>query len=321
MNITFAPIREYSHEKMIGACNKRNIWLFNELSKVCKDKIVLDIGTGSGILSFMALYHGAKHVYMVDVNPEFIEAAKYNLEKNNIPKEKYTLIEGLFTKDILENLPGPDPDVVVSETVSGEIFDQVYGPWSNFCHIINESHINPIIIPNYASGSFYLLPGYVLENGLKARIDRMKTGIKEFDNQYALDGDYKYEEYKRMDSWNQYNLRYLRTYTFDKIVSSTPCLKDIVKFDAYAPVKDLTWKMRSSLPNKKYTAMFIAELGRKKPITVGSNVMTADSGVPILNMAGECWPTWYYEFNKTTDNVVVRFDKEKNTFFILSEKI
>ena len=46
-----------------------------------KDKIVLDIGCGTGILSIFAARAGAKHVYAID-NAEIAEYAKYIIKQN-----------------------------------------------------------------------------------------------------------------------------------------------------------------------------------------------------------------------------------------------
>jgi predicted RNA methylase len=55
-----------------------------------KDKLVLDIGAGTGILSIFAARAGAKHVYAV----EFSETAKKAIEiiKENGESERITVI-------------------------------------------------------------------------------------------------------------------------------------------------------------------------------------------------------------------------------------
>lgn len=45
---------------------------------------VLDVGTGSGILALVALLHGASHAVAVDNDPEVIEVARENAERNGL---------------------------------------------------------------------------------------------------------------------------------------------------------------------------------------------------------------------------------------------
>jgi len=49
-----------------------------------KDKVVLDIGTGSGILAIAASKLGAKKVYAFDLDPVAVEVAKENVKNNNV---------------------------------------------------------------------------------------------------------------------------------------------------------------------------------------------------------------------------------------------
>lgn len=75
------------------------------------NKIVLDIGTGSGILSFFACQAGAKKVYAVERSP-IIKIAQKMAEYNGL-KDKITFIneESIFSK-----LP-EKVDVIISETI------------------------------------------------------------------------------------------------------------------------------------------------------------------------------------------------------------
>lgn len=64
-----------------------------------KDKIVLDIGAGTGILSIFAAKAGAKHVYAI----EFAEIATFASEivrKNNL-QDKITVIKGKMEEVVL----------------------------------------------------------------------------------------------------------------------------------------------------------------------------------------------------------------------------
>lgn len=75
-----------------------------------KDKIVLDIGAGTGILSIFAARAGAKHVYAV----EFAEIAFFAREiiKKNGLEDKITILKGKM-EDL--ELPVPQVDIIISE--------------------------------------------------------------------------------------------------------------------------------------------------------------------------------------------------------------
>lgn len=75
-----------------------------------KDKIVLDVGCGTGILSMFAAKAGAKHVYSVDMS-NIIEKAQQIVSLNGF-EDKITLIQGKL-EDI--DLPVDSVDIIVSE--------------------------------------------------------------------------------------------------------------------------------------------------------------------------------------------------------------
>ena len=79
-------------------------------SELFKDKIVLDIGSGTGILSFFAAQAGAKHVYGI----EYADIADYSLEiiKKNNMEDKITIIKSKVEK---AELPVDKVDIILSE--------------------------------------------------------------------------------------------------------------------------------------------------------------------------------------------------------------
>jgi len=80
--------------------------------EVFKDKIVLDVGCGTGILSMFASQAGAKHVYGIDCS-SIIDTAKILVEKNGF-KDKITLIKGKVEEVVLPH--GVEQvDIIVSE--------------------------------------------------------------------------------------------------------------------------------------------------------------------------------------------------------------
>lgn len=75
-----------------------------------KDKIVLDVGCGTGILSMFAAKAGAKHVYAIDMS-NIIEKAREIVTLNGLD-DKITLIQGKL-EDI--ELPVKEVDIIISE--------------------------------------------------------------------------------------------------------------------------------------------------------------------------------------------------------------
>lgn len=65
----------------------------------CNDKIVLDIGCGSGILSIAAARLGSKRVIGVDIDPIAVETARENVRRNQCTAW-VTIFEGDLTKGL-----------------------------------------------------------------------------------------------------------------------------------------------------------------------------------------------------------------------------
>lgn len=83
-----------------------------------KDKVVLDIGAGSGILSMFAAEAGAKHVYGVEASMEIFAAAKESVRVNNL-ENQITLLHDRVESVLL---PVKQVDVIVSEWMGYFLF-------------------------------------------------------------------------------------------------------------------------------------------------------------------------------------------------------
>ncbi|KAI9306697.1 S-adenosyl-L-methionine-dependent methyltransferase [Cunninghamella echinulata] len=81
-----------------------------ENKDVFKDKIVLDVGCGTGILSMFAAKAGAKQVISVD-NSEIIEKAKLNVKENGLD-HIITLVQGKVEEI---DIPVKQVDIIISE--------------------------------------------------------------------------------------------------------------------------------------------------------------------------------------------------------------
>lgn len=64
-----------------------------------KDTILLDIGTGSGILGILALMYGGKHVKATDLDPCAVPAVADNISNNGVDADAFELMIGNIIDD------------------------------------------------------------------------------------------------------------------------------------------------------------------------------------------------------------------------------
>lgn len=109
----------------LGMMNQsyRNSFFRNALQKTAKDKIVLDVGTGTGLLAAYALEAGAKFVYAIESDPAAAIMANYQLS-NCFSKSRFKVCTGDFWDDeAIAAYDLPDNiDILVTETVQGHKF-------------------------------------------------------------------------------------------------------------------------------------------------------------------------------------------------------
>ena len=110
------------------------------------DTVLLDVGTGSGILSIAALKLGAKFACGTDVDPCAITAVKENMEVNGVEEDKYTVMLG----NIID-------DKAVQEAVGYEKYDMVVA------NILAEVLVplTPVILAQMKPGALYITSGII----------------------------------------------------------------------------------------------------------------------------------------------------------------
>lgn len=102
----------------------RNEFFYNALLKHAPGKVVLDVGTGTGILAFYALKAGASFVYAVEVGEERAKIAEKVLA-SKFDRNRFKVINANFWTDEIDNkIPMGTIDVLVTETVGPGLFDQ-----------------------------------------------------------------------------------------------------------------------------------------------------------------------------------------------------
>lgn len=100
------------HEEMLKDEVRTNTYMHSILRNkhVFRDKIVLDVGCGTGILSMFAAKAGAKHVYGIDC-ASIVTQAKEIVKANGFEKQ-ITLIRGKVEE---VTLPVDKVDIIISE--------------------------------------------------------------------------------------------------------------------------------------------------------------------------------------------------------------
>lgn len=171
-----------------------------------KDKVVCDLGAGSGLLGLEAINQGAKHVYLIEIESITFSALKQVVD-NHVHKDKITILN----KDIC-NLEKNDfnhtVDIFVTETFGSALYNE--GIIVYFNHAL-ELFPNAVTIPNKVSsrlhitnsdftdnllwpqvGDTSILHGYKhLRNGKRHQLDNLSaTRLKEksitISNSYVL---------------------------------------------------------------------------------------------------------------------------------------
>ena len=83
---------------------------------------MLDLGCGSGILSVISLMLGAKKAVAVDIDPNAVDIAYANAERNGVDKSKYSVYAGnILTDEELQRKIGGKYDVVAANIVADVI--------------------------------------------------------------------------------------------------------------------------------------------------------------------------------------------------------
>lgn len=120
---------------------------------------LLDVGTGSGILSIVSLMYGIHHAVGTDLDPCAVEAVRENMETNHIPAEKFDMMIGnIITDKAVQDKVGYNKyDIVVAN-----ILADVLVP------------LTPVIVNQLKTGGIYITSG-IIDNKEQTVDDAVKA--------------------------------------------------------------------------------------------------------------------------------------------------
>ena len=115
---------------------------------ITPETVLLDVGTGSGILAILALMFGAKKAVGTDLDPCAVDAVRENMEANGISKNDFTMMIGniITEKDVQDKAGYECYDIVVAN-----ILAEVLVP------------LTPVILHQLKKGGIYITSGIIDE--------------------------------------------------------------------------------------------------------------------------------------------------------------
>lgn len=135
-----------------------------------KDTVLLDVGTGSGILSIVSLMYGAKAAVGTDLDPCAIDACYENMDTNNIPRDSFKVMIGNIISD-----------KKVQDEVGYDCYDIVV---ANILADVLEP-LTPVIVNQMKKGAVYITSGIIdnKENEVKDAIEAAGLEVLEINHQ------------------------------------------------------------------------------------------------------------------------------------------
>ena len=113
---------------------------------ITKDTMLLDVGTGSGILAILSLMFGAKKAIGTDLDICAVDAVRENKEANGIPEDSFELLIGniITDKEVQDQVGYECYDIVVAN-----ILAEVLVP------------LTPVIVHQLKKGGIYITSGII----------------------------------------------------------------------------------------------------------------------------------------------------------------
>ncbi|WP_024866392.1 50S ribosomal protein L11 methyltransferase [Butyrivibrio sp. FCS014] len=130
---------------------------------VTKDTELLDVGTGSGVLSILALMMGAKHAVGTDLDKCAVPAVKENMENNGIAPDQFEMMIGDITVDkATQDAVGYDKyDIVVANILANVLVP-----------------LTPVILSQLKKGGIYITSGIINTKEEEVKKAHLDAGLE-----------------------------------------------------------------------------------------------------------------------------------------------
>ncbi|MDE6983931.1 MAG: 50S ribosomal protein L11 methyltransferase [Lachnospiraceae bacterium] len=133
---------------------------------ITPDTELLDVGTGSGILSIVALMYGIRHAVGTDLDPCAVDAVRENMEANQIAPDRFEMMIGNLISDkaVQDRVGYGKYDIVVAN-----ILADVLVP------------LTPVIVNQLKPGGVYITSGIIdnKEQTVRAAVEAAGLSVVE----------------------------------------------------------------------------------------------------------------------------------------------
>ena len=115
---------------------------------ITEDTKLLDVGTGSGILSILSLMFGAKEAAGTDLDPCAVEAVAENKKANHIPDDQFRVLTGnlIMEKEVQDQIGYECYDIVVANILADVLVA-----------------LTPVVVDCLKPGGIYITSGIIDE--------------------------------------------------------------------------------------------------------------------------------------------------------------
>ena len=142
------PERDLAYVRRSIGCGATQLCIRQLKKYITPETLLLDVGTGSGILAIVSLMYGIKGAVGTDLDPCAVEAVRENMEVNGVASDSFEMMIGniISDKEIQERVGYDKYDIVVAN-----ILAEVLLP------------LTPVVKQHLKKGGIYITSGIIAE--------------------------------------------------------------------------------------------------------------------------------------------------------------